>query len=316
MARPSGLGRGLDSLIPGASDFARNNEDPRIQQPTRPTTVPSALDPRPVGQIEVAIGDIQPNPKQPRSEKGMAQSPLNELAASIREHGIIQPLIVKRTDGPGLPYTLVAGERRWRASQLAGLKLVPVVIKDITPGQMLEIALIENIQRHDLNALEEAQAYQQLMHELALTHEQVATRVGKSRSAISNTMRLLELPDRGQQLLIEGKISEGHARAILGLKVAEDQLIALEAVLADGLSVRQTEELIRRINEKQTAPPPKPVEKPEKSKDTKVFESKLRGALGTKVSLNRNRKGGKIIIEFFSDEEFESIYGHIVRDAN
>jgi ParB family chromosome partitioning protein len=175
--------------------------------------------------------------------------------------------------------------------------------------------LIENIQRHDLNALEEAQAYQQLMHELALTHEQVATRVGKSRSAISNTMRLLELPDRGQQLLIEGKISEGHARAILGLKVAEDQLITLETVLADGLSVRQTEELIRRINEKQTTPP-KPVEKPEKSKDTKVFESKLRGALGTKVSLNRNRKGGKIIIEFFSDEEFESIYEHIVRDAN
>lgn len=316
MARPSGLGRGLDSLIPGASDFSQINEDPRAQPTIRLTAVPPVLDPQPVGQMEIAIGDIQPNPKQPRTEKGMAQSSLDELAASIRQHGIIQPLIVKRTTGQGTPYTLIAGERRWRASQLAGLKRVPVVIKDIAPGQMLEIALIENIQRHDLNALEEAQAYQQLMHELSLTHEQVATRVGKSRSAISNTMRLLELSDRGQQLLIEGKISEGHARAILGLKITEDQLTALDAVIAGGLSVRQTEELIRQINEKQTTPPPKPVEKPEKSKDTKVFESKLRGALGTKVSLNRGRKGGKIVIEFFSDEEFESIYGHIVRDAN
>lgn len=317
MPRPSGLGRGLDSLIPGASDFARANpnEDPRVQPSPRATALPPGLDTRLVGQagqMEVAVGDIQPNPKQPRSEKGMTQSPLDELAASIREHGIIQPLVVKRSEGAGAPYTLIAGERRWRAAQLAGLKRVPVVVKDIAPGQMLEVALIENIQRHDLNALEEAQAYQQLMHELALTHEQVAGRVGKSRSTISNTMRLLELPDRGQQALMEGAISEGHARAILGLKAAEEQLTALDAVVADGLSVRQTEELIRRLNEQKNAPPPKPAEKPEKSKDTKSFEAKLRGALGTKVSLNRGKKGGKIVIEFYSDEEFEALYGQLV----
>jgi ParB family chromosome partitioning protein len=306
--KPIGLGRGLDSLIPGANDFIRGLD---ARTTDRASAADSAATIPPAGFIEVAIGDVQPNPRQPRSEKGIAQSALDELAASIREHGIIQPLIVKRTEGKGAPFTLIAGERRWRASQMAGLKKVPVVIKDVANDQMLELALIENIQRHDLNALEEAQAYQQLMHELELTHEQVAGRVGKSRSAITNTMRLLELPDKGQQLLIDGKISEGHARAVLGLKSAVDQAVALDAIVQNMLSVRQAEELVRRMNT------PKPVvadAAEQKTANTKAYESKLRNALGTKVSLNRSAKGGKIVIEFYSDEEFDSIYQRIVQE--
>jgi ParB family chromosome partitioning protein len=296
MPKPIGLGRGLASLIPGADENANIS------------TAGAG------GLIEIAVNEIRANPHQPRLSRGVEAMQLDELAASIREHGVIQPLIVTRTSGPGAPYTLVAGERRWRAAQLAGLTHVPVVIKEVAPQQMLEIALVENIQRSDLSPLEEAAAYQQLMNEFGMTQEQVAERVGKSRATVTNTVRLLKLPGQLQVALMQGTISEGHARAILGLSSAVDQLVAMDHVVKNGLNVRQTEELVRRMAESQPAPKK---ESPSSKRWDGVgeYESKLRAKLGTKVSLQRSRKGGRIIIEFYSDEEFSSIYDKIIGDA-
>ncbi len=242
--------------------------------------------------------------------RGQEALQLEELAASIREHGVIQPLIVTRTQGPGLPYTLIAGERRWRAAQLAGLSHVPVILKDATPQEMLEIALIENIQRNDLSPLEEAAAFQQLINEFGLTPDMVAERVGKSRVAIYNTLRLLKLPGQVQAALMQGEITEGHARALLSLNSAVDQLIALDEVRKHGLNVRQTEELIRRMNSPKATP--RKTERDREWQGAKEYEARLRDALGTKVSLVRGRKGGRIVIEFYSDEEFGTIYEKIV----
>jgi ParB family chromosome partitioning protein len=225
---------------------------------------------------------------------------LVELAASIEAHGVIQPLIVAReADG----YILVAGERRWRASRLAGLPSVPVIVKDVVPQQMLELALVENVQREDLNPLEEATAYRQLIEGFGLTHEQVARRVGKSRVAISNTMRLLKAAEPVQAKLIQGKISEGHARALLALE-EEAQVVALQTVLSKDLTVRQTEDLVRRLRE--PARPPK--KRAEPTPEIKAAESRLREALGTKVRLAPGKKGGRIIIYYYSDEELNDIY--------
>ena len=292
MPRPIGLGRGLDALIPGAHDAE---------------TVAAK------GTIEIAVTEIRANPHQPRLSRGIEAMNLEELASSIREHGVIQPLIVTRTIGSGAPYTLIAGERRWRASQLAGLSHVPVIIKDVAPQQMLEIALIENIQRSDLSPLEEAAAFQQLMNEFGLTQEMVAERVGKNRSTVTNTVRLLKLPGQAQAALMNGVISEGHARALLGLPSAVEQLVALEAVTRQGLNVRQTEELVRRMAEKPA--PKKPVAQTRNRdwKDAQQYEAQLRDALGTKVALKRGRKGGQIVISFFSDEEFSTIFERITQ---
>jgi ParB family chromosome partitioning protein len=291
MSKSFGLGRGLEALIPGADDAFK----------------PEA----PKGVTELGVEEIRANPHQPRLSRGIDSLKLDELAASIREHGVIQPLIVTRTVGPGAPYTLIAGERRWRASQVAGLKKVPVVVKEAAPQQMLEIALIENIQRADLSPLEEAAAYQQLMNEFGLTQEQVAERVGKNRVTVTNVVRLLRLPGQIQTALMNGGISEGHARALLGLPTAVEQLTALEEVTKQNLNVRQTEELVRRMT--QNLPPrAKAQPKPEKWEAARQYEQKLRNALGTKVSLQRSRKGGKIVIDFFSDEEFSAIYERIV----
>lgn len=288
MAQKTGLGRGLEALIPGASEAEAER----------------------TGIIEIAVGEIRQNPRQPRMVRGQEALQLEELAASIKEHGVIQPLIVTRTQGPGAPYTLVAGERRWRASQLAGLTHVPVILKDVTPQEMLEIALIENIQRNDLSPLEEAAAFQQLINEFGLTPDMVAERVGKSRVAIYNTLRLLKLPGQIQAALMQGDITEGHARALLGLSSAVDQLVVLEEIKKHGLNVRQTEELIRRMGG------PKATEnKTQRDREwqgAREYESKLRNTLGTKVSLVRGRKGGRIVIEFYSDEEFGAIYERIV----
>jgi len=237
---------------------------------------------------------------------------LEEPANSIREHGVIQPLIVTRTSGSGAPYTLIAGERRWRASQLAGLSHVPVIIKDVAPQQMLEIALIENIQRSDLSPLEEAAAYQQLMNEFGLTQEMVAEKVGKNRSTVTNTVRLLRLPGQAQAALMNGVISEGHGRGLLGLPSAVEQLVALEAITRQGLNVRQTEELVRRMAEK-PAPKKATPSRNRDWKDASQYEAQLRDALGTKVALKRGRKGGQIVISFFSDEEFSSIFERITQ---
>lgn len=288
MAHKTGLGRGLDALIPGANDA------------DMPQT----------GVIEVAVAEIRTNPRQPRMVRGLEALQLEDLAASIREHGVIQPLIVTRTQGPGLPFTLIAGERRWRASQLAGLTHVPVIIKEVTPQEMLEIALIENIQRNDLSPLEEASAYQQLMNEFGLTQEMCSERVGKSRVVVANTVRLLKLPGKVQQALMQNQISEGHARALLTQGMTADmQLVALEEIVRHNLNVRQTEEAIRRM-----VTPPKPAlaAKHQKWDGAREYESKLRNALGTKVQLQRSRKGGKIVIEFYSDEEFNTLYDKLV----
>jgi len=300
MPKPIGLGRGLDSLIPGASDAGPENA-------VAPTKDGDAR-----GVIEIAVNEIRANPRQPRLSRGVEALKLDELAASIREHGVIQPIIVTRTQGPGAPFTLVAGERRWRASQLAGLTHLPAIVKDIAPQQMLELALIENIQRSDLSPLEEAAAYQQLINDFGLTQEQVAERVGKSRAAVTNTVRLLKLPGQAQAALMQGVISEGHARALLGLASSVDQLVALDEIVKNGLNVRQAEELVRRMTQPAPAAPRPNGRAPQRWEGAREYESKLRAALGTRVSLQRSRKGGRIVIEFYSDEEFASIYERIV----
>jgi ParB family transcriptional regulator, chromosome partitioning protein len=286
--RKSGLGKGLDALIPAEEEA--------------PVTATAP------GVIQVPLSAITPNPHQPRSP--IRDQDLVELAASIEEHGVIQPLIVAQAaDG----YQLIAGERRWRASRLAGLSLVPVVVKDAAPKEMLELALVENIQRSDLNALEEAQAYRQLMEEFELTQEQVAKRVGKSRTAVANTLRLLNASRAVQQALLEDKISEGHARALLGLEKAEAQKNALDVVQNKGLNVRQTEDLVRRRLGEKEKPKRKPSRKTQaRREETKALEDDFRSALDTKVELARDGEGGRLVIHFYSDEELDALYERIV----
>jgi ParB family chromosome partitioning protein len=258
------------------------------------------------GVTEVPLASIAPNPHQPRSS--IRDQDLVELAASIEEHGIIQPLIVARApDG----YQLIAGERRWRSARLAGLPTVPVIVKEVAPSEMLELALVENVQRADLNPLEEAMAYRQLTDEFGMTQEQVARRVGKSRVAISNTLRLLKAARAVQEAVLENKTSEGHARALLGLEQAEAQEAALKTVLKKDLNVRQTEELVRRLlgqhRKEKSGQPAR-----ETSPETRALEARFRESLGTKVSLTRSGEGGRIVIYFYSEEELDALYEHIV----
>lgn len=283
MTKKRGLGKGLEALIPVSAGE------------------------RPAGLIEVSVDDIAPNPLQPRQK--LDPESLAELAASIREHGLIQPLIVSSTV-PGTanaPYQLIAGERRLEAARLAGLSTVPVIVKEATPQQMLALALVENIQRADLNPLEEANAYRQLMDEFGMTQEQVAEQVGKSRVAVANTVRLLRLPATVKAALADGKISEGHARALLGLDHEEAQLRALKTVVKQQLNVRQTEELVRRM-----LAGPQPHREQATSPETEALERKFRERLGTKVRLFRSKRGGKLVIHFYSEEELQAIYDVIV----
>jgi ParB family chromosome partitioning protein len=287
--RKSGLGKGLDALIPAAEGEAPGT-----------ATAP--------GIVEVRLSSITPNPHQPRSP--IRDQDLVELAASIEEHGIIQPLVVNKTvDG----YQLITGERRWRAARLAGLPHVPAVVKDAAPKEMLELALVENVQRADLNALEEAQAYHQLMDEFGLTQEEVARRVGKSRTAVANTLRLLNATRAVKEALLANRISEGHARALLGLEKAEAQESALGVIQNKGLNVRQTEELVRRRlgEEKKGKRKPSPKTRARKA-ETKGLEDDFRRALGTKVDLMREGEGGRLVIHFYSDEELDALYERIV----
>jgi len=257
------------------------------------------------GVIQVPVSAVVPNPMQPRTR--LDPEALEELAASIREHGLIQPLIVTQ-QGPER-YQLIAGERRWQAARLAGLATVPAIVKEATPQQLLELALVENIQRADLNPLEEASAYRQLVDEFGLTQEQVADRVGKSRVAVTNTLRLLRLPSPAKQALADGTIHEGHARALLALPGPEAQEAALKTVVDKGLSVRQTEELVRRLLAEPTPKKPKEPANPE----TEALETEFRESLGTKVNLYKSRKGrGRLVIHFYSEEELQAIYDAIV----
>jgi len=243
---------------------------------------------------------ISPNPRQPR-ERFEAQA-LMELAASIRQHGVLQPLIVTY-DEPSGEYTLVAGERRLLAARQAGLQTVPVIVRQASEQQRLEMALIENVQRTDLNPLEAAEAYRQLNEEFGLPHEEIATQVGKSRASITNTLRLLKITPAARQALIDNQISEGHARALLALPTPQAQNAALQVVLARELSVRQTEELVRSLSGQKPTPHPRPPSPPE----VVALEERLRSYLGTKVNLNRRRKGGTLVIHFYSDEELTAL---------
>ena len=246
---------------------------------------------------EIDITKIAPNPFQPR--KVFEPNALKELADSIKEHGVIQPLVVTKTP---VGYELVVGERRFRASLLAGMKMVPAIIKEQMVDQTkLEVALIENIQRQELNPIEEAQAYERLMTTFSLTQEQVAKKVGKSRPAVANTVRLLNLPAEVQRGVIEGRLSEGHARALLGLNDPEKILLLYKKVIEGGWNVREVESKVRELTQKRqmdsAAPDPKLM----------AMESELRVKLGAQVKISRLGQGGKITIEFYSDEELSDI---------
>ena len=289
MVRKGGLGRGLSALIP-------ETEAPRDAR---------------IPVNEVPIGDVVPNPQQPRTVIDPVQ--LEELAASIRTYGIIQPLLVAEERGVDgrLVYQLIAGERRLRAAKAAGLTTVPVTIRQTTPQELLEIAIVENVQRADLNAIEEALAYQRLIGEFGLTQREVASRVGKSRTAIANTLRLTELPADVRASLIAGEISEGHGRALLGLPSEGDRLAAWQRVVRDGLNVRQTEQLVREgVQPARAAKTPTPIPAPERGPAaiTQGFEEALQRTLGTKVTLKRSAKGrGTLTIHFYSDEELTGV---------
>jgi ParB family chromosome partitioning protein len=246
---------------------------------------------------------VSPNPHQPRQT--ISEDSLAELVASIREHGVIQPLVVTQV---GDEYQLIAGERRWRAAQLAGLTTVPAIVKETTPQQMLELALVENVQRADLNPLEEAGAYRQLMDEFGLTQEEVAERVGKSRTAVANTVRLLRLTNDVKEALAAERISEGHARALLALPNARFQRQALAIIEKRGLNVRQAEALVRQMQAEPEEPAPKAELSPQDQDAVERFQQRL----GTKVNLVRAKKGGRLVIHFYSEEELQAIYESIV----
>lgn len=279
MSKRSGLGKGLDALIPtgqGKPGGERN------------------------GAIQVPIDLIQRNPRQPREKFDLEE--LENLAASIREHGVIQPLVV--SPGKNGAYILIAGERRLQASRRAGLKTVPVVIRHATDQQLLELALIENVQRADLNPIEEAEAYQHLAKEFKLSHDAIAERVGKSRVAITNTIRLLDASAAVKQALVDGKITEGHARAMLRLPSAEQQEELLKKVINLDLSVRQTEALAGKYAGQR----PASKRRAGKGADVLDVERRLRSSLGTQVALKHKKSGGgTVTIYYYSDEELNSL---------
>ena len=276
-----GLGRGLESLIP----ILASTDD---------------------SIAEVPLASIKPNPRQPRTHFDAAE--LEELAASIREHGVLQPVVLTRAlDGEG--YYLIAGHRRWQAAKLAGRTKIAAVVRTAPDDRgLLELALIENVQRSNLNALETAAAYQTLADDFGLSHEEIAKRVGKRRTTVSNTLRLMRLAAPLQAALTRGFISEGHARALLGLPEADAQSAALATIVKRELSVRQTEELVRKLQgEKQPAK-----RRTKQSPSVAELENRVREKLGTKVALRRGRKGkGSLIIYFYSDEELEALIKHL-----
>lgn len=270
------LGRGLDALIPTAGESE--------------------------GIREIPLERIVPNPRQPRQRED--PQGLQELAASIAAHGVLQPVIVTEVlDALPPTYQLVAGERRWRAARLAGLTTIPAIVKDVSPRQMVELALVENLQREDLNPLEEAEAYRVLVEEFGLNHDDVARQVGRSRPAVTNTLRLLQLPEPVRERVASGELSAGHARALLSLPTPEAQVRAMEIVLRRGLSVRQTERLVRGLLRRRERGVATRRDEPEIA----ALEARLQGLLGTRVRIQRGRKGGRLVIYFFSDEELEAL---------
>jgi ParB family chromosome partitioning protein len=275
MPTKRGLGRGLDALIPAP------------ETDTAVTLLP--------------VSAVGRNPRQPRTR--LDPTELEELADSIREHGLIQPIVVAQTDFPGR-YTLIAGERRLEAARLAGLPTVPAIVREVTEQELLELALVENLQRADLGPLETALAYKHLVEDFGLSHEDIALKVGKKRVTVTNTLRLLKLPQRILDALADGQITEGHARALLQLASSPAQTAAFGTVLRHGLNVRQTEELVRRLQGQKDARPARPA----RHAEADALAARMRERLNTRVTLRRGRKGeGTITIHFYSDEELNAI---------
>lgn len=285
------LGRGLEALIP---------TEQRSEELTSERTSTADGD-----VLTIPIEAIQPNPQQPRTE--FDPQMLQKLADSIGQHGLIQPVVVTQDNGR---YLLIAGERRWRAARLAGLTHLPAVVKEVTPQARLELALVENIQRADLNPIEEAMAYQHLLNDFGLTQEHVSQRVGRSRSEVANKLGLLKLPAEIQKAVSNGQLSYGHARTLIGLPTPESQLSLFHQILKHDLTVRQAEEIARKIREG-AKPLPKPVFRP--AAELEALESAFRDSLGTQIKLAKNKKGaGTLTIHFFSDEELQNLYEVIV----
>ena len=301
-AKRKGLGKGINNLIP-ETDVIRSTPKKKtekkevvkevVKEVIKEVKVPVS------GDTMMKISDIEPNREQPR--KNFDKEALQELADSIKQFGIIQPIVVQKKDD----YEIIAGERRWRAAKLAKLKEVPVIIKEYSDREVMEIALIENIQRKDLNPIEEALAYKSLIDEYSLKQEELANRVSKSRTAIANSMRLLKLTDSVQNMLINDEISMGHARALLTLEQEDLQIEAAKTIVSKGLSVRDTEKLVKSILN------PKQVKLPIPSAEAAIYDAianKLREKMGTKVSINHKKNGkGKIEIEYYSQEELERL---------
>lgn len=290
-AKKMGLGKGLDSMIPpkrsSSMDHSENKENVSAS-----------------GETILKINEVEPNKNQPR--KNFNEEALRELSDSIKLHGIVQPLVVSKQDNY---YEIIAGERRWRAAKMAGLKEVPVVIKDYSPQEIMEVALIENIQREDLNPVEEARAYQRLIKEYDLKQEEVAEKVSRSRTAITNSLRLLKLDDRILNMLIEETISSGHARTLLGITDPDQQYETALRIIENNLSVRETEKLVKSINN----PVVKKTVKKELKNDFiyRDLEEQLKQKIGTKVTINRKTDNqGKLEIEYYSQEELEKIISY------
>ncbi len=284
MSVKKGLGRGLDIMIPEKIVEVDNKNEENVSRETF-----------------IQVNKIEPNRSQPR--KKFDEDALQELADSIKQYGIIQPLILQKRDKF---YEIIAGERRWRAARLAGLKEVPAIIKDYTPQEVVEIALIENIQREDLNAIEEAQTYQRLIQDFNLKQDEVAERVSKSRAAVTNSMRLLKLDERVQQMIIDEMVTSGHARALLPIEDNEKQYNTACKIFDEKLSVRETEKLVKQILSDK---PQKEVEK--KQEDAFIYrdlEDRIRKVIGTKVSIHKKQNNkGSIEIEYYSNEELERL---------
>jgi ParB family chromosome partitioning protein len=281
VAKTFGLGRGLDALIPRAAHAG---------------DVP-----------EIPVERISRNPRQPRNHFDDADTA--ELAASIGLHGVLQPIVVRTTADGG--YELIAGERRLRAARIAGLTHIPAVVRESADGEQLELALVENLQRQDLNAIEEAAAYRELIDRFELSHEEVSRRVGKSRVAISNALRLLDLTPETREAIADGRITEGHGRALAALTVPELQRAALLIVIERHLSVRQTEELVRRKRDSSGTSKRGAI-----SGDLADLEAQLRGLLATRVGIVRTRRGGRLVIDFYSDEELDRLHAIIARGVS
>ncbi|MBT7733492.1 MAG: ParB/RepB/Spo0J family partition protein [Verrucomicrobia bacterium] len=287
----TGLGRGLSSLL-GARPPA--DKQTKAGNSPAPSDTPN----------EVPIGEILPGAMQPRN--GFDDASLNELAESIRENGIMQPLVVRPREGG---YDLIAGERRWRASQMAGLANVPIVIRDVDDRTALELALVENLQRENLDPIEEAKGYAQLVDQFDLTQEEVAAKVGKNRATVANALRLIKLPAEVQTYVRDGLLSSGHAKVILGLKQAKDQIAAAKRVIKKELSVRQTEELLGELGQATPGKTKRGAIGKSAATDAYILslEGKLRERLGTKVALRYRKGKGSVDIKFFNDEDLQRI---------